>query len=146
MLCTAALSIRCGPQFHTERMKAWSTRIGFGIILWTVTYAASIPLLPLSQSDPSAFKSLVIALSTVLSSIITVVYFQSVPARYLREAGIVAITWVLTNWMLDLVALLPFTHQTLPQYFLEIGLSYIGFMAPIIAVGYLLDKKRNTVQ
>ena len=125
-------------------MKEWAKRIGFGIILWAVTYAASIPLLPLSQSDPQAFKSLVIAVSTILSSIITVIYFRSIASKYFREAILVAITWVIVNWALDFVALLPFTHQTLPQYFLEIGLAYIGFMAPILAVGYLLDRKNNT--
>ena len=135
--------LHASAQAYTEGMKEWGKRIGFGIILWAVAYAASIPLLPLAQTDPSAFKSLVISVASVLSSIITVVYFLGIRANYLRESFVVAAVWLVVNWVLDFVALLPFTHQTLPQYFLEIGLSYIGFMAPIIAIGYLLEKKQS---
>ena len=36
--------------------------------------------------------------------------------------------WEVTavNWLLDFVALLPFTKQTVPRYFMEIGLRYIA--------------------
>lgn len=123
-------------------MKQWGKRIGFGIVLWAVTYAASIPLLPLKETSPDGFKSLVISIASVLSAVITVIYFMGVKENYLRESFVVALAWLVVNWLLDFVALLPFTGQTLPQYFLEIGLSYIGFMAPVLAIGYLLDRKK----
>jgi len=54
---------------------------------------------------------------------------------------LLATTWAVLNWAFDLVALLPFTHQTLPQYFLEIGIEYLASCAYVIAVGVLLKAK-----
>lgn len=122
-------------------MKTILKRIGFGIILWAVGYFLAIPLLPLMQTDPQAFKALVTAIMAVVTSVLAVFYFLDVRGDYFKESLKLAATWVLVSWIMDVVALLPFSHQTLPQYFLQIGVEYIGMMAPFIALGYLLEKK-----
>jgi len=45
------------------------------------------------------------------------------------------------NWLLDFVALLPFTKQSVPRYFMEIGLRYIAMVAPTVSLGYVLGRK-----
>jgi len=67
-------------------------------------------------------------------------YFLGVEGGYLREGIVTATTWIIVNWGLDVIALLPFTHQTLPQYFMEIGIEYLGMFGPLTAIGYLLER------
>lgn len=42
------------------------------------------------------------------------------------------------NWLLDFAALLSFTHQTVPRYFMEIGLRHLVVAATTAAVGYVV--------
>lgn len=122
-------------------MKPTLKRIGYGVILWAVPYGASIPLLSVMESAPMTFKALMVFIASIVGAVLAVYYFLSVEKNYLREAVVLACTWLVVNWVLDVVALLPFSHQTLPQYFMEIGIEYIGMMALIIGIGYLLEKK-----
>jgi peptidoglycan/LPS O-acetylase OafA/YrhL len=125
-------------------MKAWGRRIGYGIILWALLYAAAIPLLPLAQNSEAAFKATIFCIASIVGGIFVTLYFSSVERDFLKEAITLAITWIIVNWALDVVALLPFTHQTIPQYFFEIGIEYLGMLGTILPVGYLLDQKTQT--
>lgn len=118
-------------------------RLGYGLALWAVTYAVAIPLLPVQKADPIAFKAIVMSIALVVSSVVIVLYFKTVMKDYFSESIKVAVTWTLLNWILDIVALLPFTHQSLPTYFFQIGIEYAAGAAPILAVGYLLQHKSS---
>ena len=48
---------------------------------------------------------------------------------------------MIVNWILDYVALLPFTKMSLARYFMEIGVEYIGMVVLTVAIGYVLQKK-----
>lgn len=118
-------------------------RLGLGTVLWVIPFAASIPLLPLMQSDVLAFKAIMVLIGSIVGPALAVYYFLDVKKEYLRESIVLAVTWLLVNWFLDIVILLQFTHQTLAQYFSQIGVEYIGMTAPIIAIGYLLERKQK---
>lgn len=122
-------------------MRATGRRLGFAIVLWAILYVAAVPLLPLQASDLAAFKAAMAMLGSLLGGAFAGFYFLSIERDYLREAIVTAITWIVVNWLLDVVALLPFTKQSLPQYFMEIGIEYLGMLGPVIAIGYLLEKK-----
>ncbi len=122
-------------------MRGWVRRIGSGLILWLVPYVAAILLLGVARVEPLTFKALEVSIATVTMAGLVVWHFRAIASRYLREAILLAITWVVLNWALDLVALLPFTHQSLPQYFREIGIEYLASAAYVVAVGWLLDSK-----
>lgn len=116
-------------------------KIGFGLILWAVPYVTSIPLLPLMQSDLIFFKTIMIVEGSLLGALLTAIHFTQVRADYLREGIVLAAIWITISWLLDFVALLPFTHHTLPRYFMEIGLRYLAMAAPTVAVGYVMQRR-----
>jgi hypothetical protein len=116
-------------------------RVGYGGVLWLIPYAAAFPLLGLSQTDPAFFKSIMIVLGGLIGFILSVHYFLATKRAYLREGILLAITWIAVNWLRDIFALLPFTGQTLPRYFEEIGLRYIAIVAPTVALGFVLGRK-----
>ncbi len=126
-------------------MRTWFRRIGYGVLLWAIPYAISIPLLPLQASDVAAFKGIMAFVGSVTAAILAVLYFKHIKNEYIRESIYVAAVWVILNWLLDFATVLPFTHQTLTQYFLQIGIEYVGGGAFILAIGYLLEKKSRAI-
>lgn len=122
-------------------MKIWLKRVGYGIGLWAVLYAASIPLLGLNASDPIAFKATMAFLGSLVGAVAAGLYFLSIERDFLRESIITALVWMVTNWALDYLALLPFTGETVPQYFMHIGIEYLGMFGVLVAIGYVLEKK-----
>ena len=122
-------------------MKSSLRRVGFGVILWGVPYVAAIPMLALNKSDPLTFKAMEVSIASLTMAVLLIAYFSKVSGRYLREAVLLAVTLVVVNWLLDFVGLLPFTHQTLPQYFSQIGIEYAASGLLVVAFGYVLEKK-----
>jgi hypothetical protein len=122
-------------------MKTWGRRFGYGIALWGILYVAAIPLLGLQTSDPIAFKAVMAGLGSIVGALASGLYMMSIERGYLRESIMTAITWMVSNWVLDVVALLPFTHESVPQYFMHIGVEYLGMFAVLVAIGYVLEKK-----
>ncbi len=116
-------------------------RIGYGIALWAIPYAVSIPLLSLRTSDPLVFKSILVVVATILESLLAVLYFKKIQGDYLRESIILAVTWMVVNWLLDFAGIIPFAGISVARYFMEIGVEYIGMAAPVLALGYLLELK-----
>ncbi len=127
-------------------MQAMAKRIGFGVVLWAIPYVTAIPLLPLMHRDLAFFKTIMIVEGALVGAVFTAIYFQGLlragaPRNYLSEGIVLALVWIVVNWLLDYVALLPFTKQTLDRYFIEIGLRYIAIAAPIVCAGYLLGRR-----
>jgi len=112
--------------------------IGYGVISWAVPYVTAVALLPLMHRDPAFFKTIMIVEGSMVGAILVAAYFQKVEGHFLREGIVVGAVWVLVNWVLDYVALLPFSKMPLGRYFMEIGFEYIGIFAPTVVVGYVL--------
>ncbi len=120
-------------------------RLGYGLILWVIPYATAIPLMPLMKSDPIFFKTIMIVEGALVGGVLTALYFKDVQRNFLREGMVVAGTWIVLNWLLDFVALLPFSGHTIPRYFIEIGFRYIAIVAPVMAVGFVLESRSASV-
>jgi hypothetical protein len=116
-------------------------RIGYGVILWAIPYVTAIPLLSLRQTDLLFFKTIMMVEGALVGGVLSAVYFRGVPNQFLRDGLITSAVWILVNWGLDVVALLPFTGQSVPRYFMEIGALYLGMAAPLVAIGSVLESK-----
>ena len=116
-------------------------KIGYGVILWAIPYVTSLPLLPLMRSDVIVFKTIMIVEGSIVGGVLAAVYFLGVRRDFLREGIVLAVVWIVLNWVLDYFGVLTFTKMPLDRYFLEIGLSYIAMAAPTVALGYVLEKR-----
>ncbi len=116
-------------------------KIGYGVVLWVIPYVTAIPLLPLMRSDLLFFKAIMVVEGLIVGAILAVLYFLRVQKDFLREGIVLGMTWMIVNWILDYVALLPFTKMSLGRYFMEIGIEYIGMAVLTVAIGYVLQKK-----
>jgi uncharacterized membrane protein YpjA len=119
-------------------------RIGYGLITWVIPYVTAIPLMPLMRSDPAMFKSIMIVEGSIVGAALTAYYFLKVKGGFLREGIVLAAVWVATNWVLDVIALLPFSGHSLPRYFVEIGIEYLAIFSTPVAIGYVLHVKAGS--
>ena len=118
-------------------------RIGYGLILWVIPYITAFPLMPLMKSDLIFFKTVMIVEGALLGGILAAWYFKEVRKGFLREGMTVATVWIALNWLLDFVALLPFSGHTIPRYFVEIGLRYLAIVSPVMAIAYVLEVRNG---
>ncbi|MFH1387223.1 MAG: hypothetical protein ABIH50_06125 [bacterium] len=116
-------------------------KIGYGFIAWVVPYVSAIPLLGLMQSDPIFFKTLMIVIGGLTGAVCVALYFMKAENNYLSEGVQLGLVWLVLNWLLDFVALLPLSKMPYLQYFKEIGLRYLVMPAMTIPVGYILSRK-----
>lgn len=53
------------------------------------------------------------------------------------------IVWLVINWILDLVVLVPMAKMAIGIYFAHIGLRYLMIPTMSISMGYLLQNKER---
>lgn len=116
-------------------------RIGYGIVVWAIPYATSMPLMWLLFSDERAFKTVMVVEGAVVGALLACGYFAGVHRRFAREGVLLGVTWLAISWLLDLVALVPFADLSVWRYFVEIGFRYVGMAATTVAVGYVLGAR-----
>jgi hypothetical protein len=123
-------------------------RLGYGVVAWVVLYVTAVAVMGLMVTDRIAFQTVMVVEGALVGSWLAYRYFRQVNTGFLREGVVLGATWVATNWLLDFVALLPFSEMTLWRYFVEIGFRYIGMFATTVTVGCVLwDRiERRTVQ
>lgn len=114
-------------------------KIGYGVVVWAVCYVTAIALMNLMVTDRPAFQTIMLLEGALLGSVLACFYFRDVHAGFLREGIVLGTVWVVTNWLLDFVALLPFAVDlTVWRYFVEIGFRYVGMFSTTIAIAYVL--------
>ncbi len=117
-------------------MTEYAKLIGFGILAWLLPFLLAIPLYS-QEGEPLydifLIKSVLLVFSAALGTFLILVYFRSVRTRFVREGVLLGGVWLLINWVLDAVVLLPLSGMDAGTYMGEIGLRYLTI--PIIAVG-----------
>ena len=110
--------------------------VGFGFLTWLLPFLLSIPFYS-PEGEPLyalfLIKSILLVFSAALGTFLILVYFRGVHARFVREGALLGGVWLLINWALDAVVLLPLSGMDAGTYMAQIGLRYL--VIPIIAVG-----------
>ena len=125
----------------------WRRRLIGAFLTWLVPFVCAIPFYGKDGLliDIQLFKSLMIVVGSITAAILIIWLFRSVEIGYTREAVITGVTWLLTNWVLDLIVLVGLLGMNLPDYATQIGLRYVVIPAMVIAAGVVADGavKRN---
>lgn len=125
-------------------MKSIKKNIFFGILVWIIPFVISFAFYSPSGEltiDKIFFKTIMIVIGISNGIFLIVKYFKSVENNFLKEGILLGISWLLINWVLDFVVLIPMADISYWTYFTEIGFRYLSF--PIISIGiaYLLKHK-----
>ncbi|MDV2481296.1 hypothetical protein F8E02_04600 [Methanoculleus sp. Wushi-C6] len=110
--------------------------VGFGLLTWLLPFLLSVPLYS-PEGEPLydifLIKSVMLVFSAALGTLLILAYFRDVHGRFVREGLLLGGIWLLINWALDAVILLPLSGMDAGTYMAQIGLRYLTI--PIIAVG-----------
>lgn len=114
----------------------------YGCVVWLVPFLIAIPLYSPDGTlltDEQVFKSIMIVVGAVTGAFLLVRLYKGISAGYIREGFIIGGIWLLINWVLDLVILLPLSGMNPVEYFGQIGFGYL--MIPVMSVmaGYVAD-------
>jgi hypothetical protein len=115
----------------------------FGFLSWLIPFLASIPFYS-SQGvllvDVFLFKSIMIVVGSLVGTVLMVWLFLRIREGYLREGILIGFTWLIINWVMDWLVLLPMSGMDVSTYFSQIGIRYL--VIPIIAVsmGFVLER------
>lgn len=118
--------------------------IFLGILSWLIPFAVSFLFYKPGGElvvPYATFKSTIMLVGVVSGCYLLYSYFKFVESDYLLQSIVVGFSWFAINIVLDTIVLIPMMKTTFVDYFLSIGLSYIGIPVISIAMGYLLKSK-----
>jgi hypothetical protein len=112
----------------------WRTSVA-GVLSWAIPFFASFPFFSpaggLIVPQP-LFKSIMVVVGTAVGVALLVWMFRRFQAT-LTSGIVIGLYWLVLNWGLDIVVLLPMSGTSLTDYFYDIGIRYLSL--PIIAAG-----------
>jgi hypothetical protein len=117
----------------------------FGFLSWLIPFLVSIPFYSTRGGllvDVFFFKSIMIVVGSLVGTVLMVWLFLRIREGYLREGILIGFSWLVINWVMDGLVLLPMSGMDVSTYFSQIGIRYL--VIPIIAVsmGFVLERSR----
>jgi len=77
--------------------------------------------------------------SAVFGAYLLIVYFKQLKDNFLKEGLVVGLSWLVINWLLDIIILLPLAEMSFEDWFTQIGLRYLVIPTFSISFGYIAD-------
>ena len=112
----------------------------YGFLVWLIPFLVAIPFYSPGGDilfDEQLFKSIMIVTGAIVGAFLLVKYFKGISGVYIREGFIIGGVWLIINWILDLIILLPLNGMSPYTYFSQIGIRYLMIPVMSIMAGYI---------
>ena len=112
----------------------------YGFLVWLIPFLVAIPFYSPDGAilvDEQLFKSIMIVTGAIVGAFLLVKYFKGISGVYIREGFIIGGVWLIINWILDLIILLPLNGMSPYTYFSQIGIRYLMIPVMSIMAGYI---------
>ena len=122
-------------------MKNLTTVFLYGLLTWAVPFIVSFFFFSRSgelSTNEFLFKSIMIIVGSVTACFLLVQYFKQIDKDFLKTGLILGLIWLLINWVLDAVILIPMSGMSSSEYVMEIGLRYLVIPVMSLAIGVAL--------
>ena len=109
-------------------MKKYLIYSVYGVFSWLIPFAISVFFYSRDGGlviDVFLFKSIMIVTGSLTSLVLIPLAFKQIHDSVMKQAVLIGLLWMVTNWVLDWLVLLPMSGQTLTEYFAQIGLRYV---------------------
>ncbi len=116
----------------------------FGFLTWLIPFIVAMFFYAPGGElliDIFTFKTIMIIVSSLCATILLVLLFLTIFNNFIREGIIIGSGWLILNWVLDALILLPMNGMDLTTYFSQIGLRYLSSRSPLSDSGLLLKRK-----
>jgi hypothetical protein len=114
----------------------------YGVLTWLVPFLFSIPFYSSTGAlliDQQLFKSIMIIIGSLTGAVLIVQVFRNTNWNYQTTGYISGFTWLVINWGLDLLILVPMSGLDLPSYVAQIGLRYLLIPVMTIMAGFVAE-------
>lgn len=118
----------------------WKRVVGYGVALWAVPFALSFVLFGVRENNRALFESLITVAGVAIAVIASLAYFRDNKFPDLRQGLLLGFAWAAISIVIDLPIFLLVFQMTLPEYAVDIALTYLAF--PAIAAGIALAQQR----
>lgn len=112
----------------------WRTSVA-GVMSWAIPFFAAFPFFSptggLVVPQP-LFKSVMVVVGTAVGVLLLIWMFRRLQAS-LVSGIVIGLDWLVINWVLDVVVLLPMSGTSLTEWAYDIGIRYLSL--PVIAAG-----------
>ncbi len=113
----------------------------YGILTWLIPFLLAIPFYSDGGLliDQQLFKSIMIVIGSLTGAFLIVHLFSVMSWEYLTAGYVTAVVWLLINWALDILILIPLSGLDLISYTSQIGLRYLLIPVMTIMAGVVAD-------
>lgn len=118
----------------------------YGIIVWLIPFLVAIPFYSPDgtiQVSDQLFKSIMIVTGSIVGAYLLIRLFSDIQEKFIQTGWIIGGIWLIINWFLDAVILLPLNSMDPATYFSQIGLRYL--MIPVMSImgGYIGENAKK---
>ncbi len=115
-------------------MKSAKFVVLYGVFIWLITFAVSVIIFPIRQTDRPLFESIMPVVLTLSVMLFAFLHFKRVESQFAREGLLIGITWFLVSFAIDQM-MFNFGPMKMAfiDYIKDIGLTYL--IIPIITAG-----------
>jgi len=113
----------------------------YGVLTWLIPFLLSIPFYSGGglQIDQQLFKSIMIVAGALTGAVLIIHLFSVMTLEYQAAGYIAGVAWLLINWGLDIVILIPLSGLDLMSYAFQIGLRYLVIPVMTIMAGVVAE-------
>ena len=122
-------------------IKKYLQIMGYGILIWLVPFIISIFFYSRDGQlliELMLFKTLMLLIGGLTGALCICRYFKNCQSDFLKEGLIIGSIWLIIQWILDYIILIPMSKITLSNYTIAIGLRYCIIPIMSIMAGYIL--------
>ena len=124
-------------------MTNWRVSLA-GLLSWLIPFVASFPFFDPAQGlliPLPLFKSLMVVIGSGVGLTLLVWIFFRLPM--VRGGGLaIGVYWLLINWALDILVLVPMSGSDIGTWFIDTGLRYLTIPMMAVALCLVAQRKR----
>lgn len=112
------------------------------LVVWAVPFALAMGFFTPDgglRTDIFLFKTVMLLVSTPLGLFLMSYHLRRLPGNFTAGGLAAGTVWLLVNWALDFVVLLPLSGMAVDAYFVQIGLRYLAMPMTGYFLGRLLE-------
>ena len=116
----------------------------YGMAVWLIPFVLSLPFFGRDghlRVDLFTFKTIMLVASYFAGSWLMVRFLEREDHSWIKRGILAGSTWMILNWLMDFLILLPLNGMTVTDYWIQIGLRYAGMPITGFFMGQLLFRK-----
>ncbi|TGL57653.1 hypothetical protein [Leptospira sarikeiensis] len=125
-------------------MKSILVRVlSFGFLVWLVPFVVAMGFFSPERKllvDMFLFKTIMLLVGTATGSYLLFLLSKRIQRPSFKIFLGIGSIWLIENWVLDFLILLPLNGMSVSDYFVQIGLRYVQIVFVSAAIGASIDK------